>query len=103
MEAGLRSLVPGSDSYTDLLTAERADQDRFREESPWLAMGAEVAGAIPTGLVLPGLAAAKLPSLGTSLIPRMATGLGLGALEGAGYGYATGEGCLLYTSDAADE
>lgn len=60
----------------------RAEMERYSEENPALAFGAELAGGIGTG-VLGGIRAAGSTGL-RAIVPRiMATGAGQGAISGA--------------------
>ena len=105
IEAGLRSLF-GDRSYDDILTEERGDMERFREESPALAMGTEIAGALPTALATGPLSIARaaIPAgraagrtmtrqamKRPALAGRVAKGAAGGAASGAAYGFGAGE------------
>lgn len=82
---------PMSEVYNASLNAERDRIDQFRDESPVLAYGSEIAGAIPSALAGGGLQASRALQ-GNSLLARMG-GEGLvGAGQGLIYGAGAGEG-----------
>lgn len=58
LTAGARSLF-GRTPYDTALAEERAGLEKYREDHPMMAMGAELAGSLPTALI-PGLGAARL-------------------------------------------
>lgn len=72
--------------YDAYLSNERQKIGQFRKDSPVLAYGSEIAGAIPTAMALPGL------GTGGALPSQMVRGGAEAALHGAGYGYLAGEG-----------
>lgn len=78
---------PWGDRYGERLSSEREALSQFREEQPWLAYPAEIAGAVPTAVAMPGAMVGRGMSLGA----RMLAGLGIGAGQGAAYGFAAGE------------
>ena len=101
--------------YTRNLEHERGLMEEFREEQPWVATGAEIAGAVPTALATAGVSVAPASvRAGTNAVSRLfsrSTGpmskdelvrpswlwrTTKGALGGAGsgavYGYGQGEG-----------
>lgn len=80
--------VMGPGSYDEYLARERADLDRFREESPVTATVSEVAGALPTAFAVPASAAFR----GGSMAQKLASGALTGAGMGGAYGYGAGEG-----------
>jgi len=91
--AGLHTLMRGGDlgeNYQAYLDKERGRIDQFRDESPVLAYGSEVLGAIPTAAVPLGQLgrAAQTGSFGT----RAAASAAIGAGEGALYSFNAGEG-----------
>lgn len=93
IEAGARSMVPGSPPYRETRDKIRGDIDAYRESRPWEALGVEVAGAaVPT-------AVAAMSGFGTPAaignvgrlwqLARMArTGAAEGAAAGVGYSEA---------------
>jgi len=85
VEAAVRSLVQDGVSFNDALTQVQGEINKFSEENPNIALGAEIAGAIPT-MFMAGPRAFQV----LSKSPVGATALGGGV--GFGYGYATGEG-----------
>ncbi len=72
-------------SFNDALNQVQGKINQFSEENPNIALGAEIAGAIPT-MFMAGPRAFQV----LSKSPVGATALGGGV--GFGYGYATGEG-----------
>ena len=116
IEAGIRSL--GSDrSYDEEVADIRKSISEFRDTNPVAAYGSEIAGSIPTGFGLAGLAlrgglkgAAKIGALEGSIYGagegEGVTGTATSTALGAGLGAAGGkiaekafDGiCLLYTS-----
>ena len=85
MEAAIRSMMDQGLSFNDALTQVQGKINQFSEENPNIALGAEIAGAIPT-MFMAGPRAFQV----LSKSPVGATALGGGV--GFGYGYATGEG-----------
>ena len=85
VEAAVRSLVQDGVSFNDALTQVQGEINKFSEENPNIALGAEIAGAIPT-MFMAGPRAFQV----LSKSPVGAAALGGGV--GFGYGYATGEG-----------
>lgn len=75
--------------YDAYLGRERGDIGKFREDSPYLAYGSEIAGAIPTSM-LPGLQGWRAAQ-GAGLGSRVLAGAGTGALQGGVYGFNAGE------------
>ena len=73
------------DTYDVRLDSERRKRGEFREDSPVLSYGAEVAGALPLALAMPG-------SSGGSLAQRSAVGGLEAAIGGTGYGFNASEG-----------
>ena len=81
IEAGIRSL--GSDrSYDEEVSDIRKSISEFRDTNPVAAYGSEIAGSIPTGFGLAGLA----------LRGGLKGAAKIGALEGSIYGAGEGEG-----------
>jgi hypothetical protein len=85
MEAAIRSMMDQGLSFNDALTQVQGKINQFSEENPNIALGAEIAGAIPTMFMA---APRALQIVGNS--PVGATALGFGG--GFAYGAATGEG-----------
>lgn len=82
---------PAGPAYTNRVDTERARLNRFKETSPWIAGGAEVAGAIPTlMLAAPEIAVART----APWLARTLAGAGTGAGQGAVYGFNAGENTL---------
>ena len=91
--AGLASafMAPFSDETFGEVYARQIEEERGlikagQEKYPWLSMGAEIAGGIPTGL--------GLWKAGTAILknaPRFARLMGLGAVEGGIYGSGIAE------------
>ena len=82
---------PFGQRYERALTAERGQQEQFREENPALAMGAEAAGALTTAVATPiGMLGAPVRGAGGVMNAGRAggTGFSLGGL----YGFGSGEG-----------
>ena len=75
-----------NEAYNERTDALREDYDAYKERRPWVSMGAEVAGALPTALI-PGLNVARSANLGQAVW----RGANAGALGGALYGYGQGE------------
>lgn len=65
----------------------RHDLQRSREQHPWIATGAEVAGGVASGLAATG----AIPAA-TTLTGTMGQNIGVGAGLGAIYGFGSGEG-----------
>lgn len=83
--------VPGkswSDVYDASLNAERNRLDAFREDSPVLAYGSEIVGALPAAIATGGTGTA------TTLGGRMLAGGANAAAQGIVYGFNAGEGGL---------
>jgi len=75
------------DRYDAYLARERAKLGQFREESPVLAYGAEIAGSLPTAIVTgPSYGVAK------SLMGEAGKQALVGGLQAGAYGFAAGEG-----------
>jgi hypothetical protein len=92
--AGLDSLINDEDfgeAYDYRVGRERDKIDQFRDDSPVLAYGSEIAGSIPTAM-LPGVRGPQAASALGKVLARGATG----GTQGAVYGFNAGEG------DAAD-
>jgi hypothetical protein len=81
LEAGVRSLV-GDRSYDEEVADIRKSISQFRDTNPVAAYGSEIAGSIPTGFGLAGLA----------LRGGLKGAAKIGALEGSIYGAGEGEG-----------
>ena len=75
-----------NEAYNERTGALREDYGAYKERQPWVSMGAEVAGALPTALI-PGLNVARSANLGQAVW----RGANAGALGGALYGYGQGE------------
>jgi len=90
--AALAALNPSAggtygDRYDAYLARESAKLKQFRDESPFLAYGAEIAGSIPTAIVTgPSYGAAK------SLMGEAGKQAAVGAAQAGVYGFAAGEG-----------
>lgn len=78
---------PFGERYDRAVAAERGQQEAFAEENPTLATGAEIGGALATGL---GAGRAGLTLAGRA--GSTAGAAGLGAVEGAAYGGLYGAG-----------
>ena len=90
IEAGIRSL--GSDrSYDEEVADIRKSISEFRDTNPVAAYGSEIAGSIPTGFGLAGLA----------LRGGLKGAAKIGALEGSIYGAGEGEGVTGTATSAA--
>lgn len=81
LEARYRALT-GDRSYDEEVADIRQSIDQFRETNPVAAYGSEIAGSIPTGFGLAGLA----------LRGGLKGAAKIGALEGSIYGAGEGEG-----------
>ena len=81
IEAFVRSKV-GDRNYSENLEIIRGQVSKFAEENPKLALGAEIAGSLPTALA----GGAGLARLGVKGAAKIA------GLEGAAYGFGAGEG-----------
>lgn len=89
--AALDALMRGEnfgDAYDVRVANERSKIKNFRDDSPVLAYGSEALGAIPTSLMLPGVAAETTAG-------RVAAGIAEGAGQGVLYGFNAGEGGLV--------
>jgi hypothetical protein len=100
--AALDPLLKGSggsygDRYDAYLGRERGRLGEFRNDHPVAAIGSEVAGAIPTSMMLPALRAAE----GASLAGRALIGGANAAGQGAAYGFNSGEGGVLNRAENA--
>tara|TARA_Y100000114_G_scaffold84501_2_gene78047 strand:- start:614 stop:2197 length:1584 start_codon:yes stop_codon:yes gene_type:complete len=83
IEAFLRSI--GSDaSYSEIVKDVRENIDRYRQENPVVAYGAEIIGAIPTALVGGGAILQGVSRGASPLQKAMAVGGAEGAIYGAG-------------------
>jgi hypothetical protein len=69
-------------AYEQVLDESRGALERERRVNPLGSMAAEVAGAIPTGMIAGG----QLAGRGASLLGRIGTGALVGAGQGAAYG-----------------
>jgi len=85
IEAAIRSMMDQGLSFTDALTQVQGEINQFSEENPNIALGAEIAGAIPT-MFMAGPRAVQV----VAKSPLGATALGGGV--GFAYGAAKGEG-----------
>lgn len=97
---------PFRDRYKAARDAERAQQDRFREEHPVAAYGTMVAGTIPTAMILGpeaavgdsmsagAIPAAVTPGLDVAVGGSLAKAIGTGALQGGLFGAGEAEGDL---------
>lgn len=86
--AALDAALRGEDfgrAYDARLGRERQQLEQFRDDSPVLAYGAEIAGAIPT-------AVATAPAATGRLATRVLGGAATGATQGGVYGFNAGEG-----------
>jgi len=93
IEAGLRSIVPGSRPYEEIRDEIRQKLQAFQKENPKIAITQEILGALaPTALafILPGGQALASARTG-NLIQRAFPAMKWGAAEGAGVAYGTGE------------
>lgn len=94
-DAAVASLLPGV-NYEDRLADNRQREELFKQESPGLALTAEIGGAMAAPLGALG-AVGK----GAGMLKRAgASGLATGAMSGA-YGFAEGEGGLRSRLDDA--
>lgn len=101
LEAALLGRTPGGEffqydqpygqRYEQALGAERGQQERFREERPIAATGAEAAGAVATALATP-LGVLGAPVRGASMLANAGRAGAAGAGLGAVYGFGSGEG-----------
>lgn len=78
-----------NEAYNQRTQQLRGDYDAYRERNPRVALGAEIAGALPTAII-PGGAALR----GATLASRVGRGMGVGAATGGFYGHNQGEGAL---------
>lgn len=85
---GVSALTGGS--YAEGAASARDAKKKFADEHPWLSMGAEAAGALPT-MFIPGMGAARAVQAGRA---AATTGqfVGQGAKIGAKYGAVSGVG-----------
>tara|TARA_R110000824_G_scaffold164443_1_gene340671 strand:- start:296 stop:2251 length:1956 start_codon:yes stop_codon:yes gene_type:complete len=93
LAAGIAStfMAPFSDENFDEIYERQVEQERGlikagQEKYPWLSVGAEIAGGIPTGL--------GFYKAGTAILknaPRLARLMGIGAVEGGIYGAGVAE------------
>jgi hypothetical protein len=91
--AALDSVVRGDDfsqAYQMRRDQERNKQQQFQQDHPVLAVGTEIAGAIPTS-ILPWMNLAKTFK-GASVAPTLLKSAGIGAAQGGVYGFGEGEG-----------
>lgn len=100
--AALDPLLKGSggsygDRYGAYLNRERDRTADFRGDHPVVAIGSEVAGAIPTSMLLPAFKAAE----GASLTGRALVGGANAAGQGAAYGFNSGEGGAVNRAENA--
>jgi len=77
--------------YTQRLGNERRKLAGFRSDSPVLAYGSEIAGAIPTAAVIPLGALGRAAQAGP-IAQRIASGATIGGLMGGAAGFGAGEG-----------
>jgi hypothetical protein len=98
-DARVKSWLPGGGTYQEELANNRRQEEMLEQQSPGLALGSEVGGAL-VGAAIPMGALSRAGAL-ASRIPSMArypvaTGLVDSALAGAGmagtYGFMEGEG-----------
>ena len=82
---------PFPQRYEQALTAERGQQERFREENPALAMGAEASGALTSALATP-LGMLGAPVRGAGMLSNALRAGTAGAGMGGVYGFGAGEG-----------
>lgn len=85
-EAGVRSLIPGQGGYTENLDRIRSEQEKFSQDHPVIATGAEIAGGMVPAVLSRGKTAPA------SLTRATGRAMGEGAGYGAAYGFGTGEG-----------
>ena len=95
IEALIRSGLDKNKSYEEIVKEIRTDIDKFRETSPVLAYGSEIAGSLPTAL-LGGAGIAKagatLGKVGVTGAAKLAKGVGTqSAVQGAVYGAGASE------------
>lgn len=91
--AGIDALTGAAsfgDAYDARLDAERRKIEQFREDSPTLAYGSEMVGAVPTAM-LPMGAVGRVTQTGP-LAQRMLASGTIGAGQGTVYGFNAGEG-----------
>ena len=86
---GLKSLT-SDQTFDDALAAERDKILGFRVDQPAVALGSEIAGALPTA-ALPFLNAPRAVQ-GLRLGGRIAAGSAVGGAQGAAFGFNAGEG-----------
>lgn len=95
IEAIIRSGLDKNKSYEDIVTEIRADIDKFRETSPVLAYGSEIAGSLPSALLGgAGIAKAGATAAKAGLTGAAKLGKGVGtqsAIQGAVYGAGASE------------
>jgi hypothetical protein len=102
IESGLRAALLGED-YATALKKERADTEKFREQHPAMAIGAEVAGSIaPTALAAILSGGTGGAAAATSTAARLAALGGTAALGGASYGAGESEGEMFSAEQSAD-
>lgn len=75
------------ETYGEELEHERGAMERYEQQRPNVALGAEIAG----GFALPGGAASQFIRRGGNLLGRTARSSGVGSAYGGAYGYGTGE------------
>lgn len=92
VQGGLAAAQGGDfgSTYNQVVDESRNALDREREVNPWGSVAAEVAGAIPTGMVAGGQLAGK----GATLLGRVGTGALVGGAQGGVYGAGAANGDL---------
>lgn len=84
IQAGIRSMMPGSPTYKELRDQERKANDAASTANPWSYMGGNVVAALPQA----GAVAKNIAGAGVKLIPKMIAGAKtaapIGAAQGAG-------------------
>lgn len=90
--AALRALGGNNfgETYDKVLSHERGNMERFREQAPVASTVAEIGGALPTAMV--PLGALGRAAQGGSLATRALAGGAIGAGQGGLYGFNAGEG-----------
>lgn len=85
--AGLDAAM-GRGTYDERLDARRSQERQFREDNPYVAFAADVAG----GIAAPGVGAANFIARGATTAGRLRRGAAAGAAAGGTYGFMEGEG-----------
>lgn len=84
--------APGAEkAYDEAVGAERKIDEAAQKHHPWIYGGGEVAGAIPSMMVLPEAQFARLPLWARGAAKTAQVGAEYGALHGAGTGKNAGD------------